>query len=231
MTTSLKGTCPITLESPPKVPVFDACGHMYEREAIEEWFKNNDTCPCTGLVVTSKMLSTERPVKGNSNQPPPELQPLVEVTRRRFWPLPHFTDEQKLSIFFILLSLSVAPIGCWRITKAALWSKHDCVVTETEIATSQRRIWTVVSYCVTEGSACSKDRVFTRFRTWGGNYEDESAKRYYPGKEVKCYKVDGKFAVNKSRRNGLISATLSVGIPIFIIGVLPISLVYLANRN
>ena len=37
-------------------PVVTQYGHSFEREEIEVWFKTKDTCPMTGVAVTSKAL-------------------------------------------------------------------------------------------------------------------------------------------------------------------------------
>ena len=47
--------CPITQELM-RDPVFTMDGQTYERSAIEEWLKTNDTSPATGKRLPSKML-------------------------------------------------------------------------------------------------------------------------------------------------------------------------------
>ena len=47
--------CPITNELMTD-PVFTMDGQTYERSAIEEWLKTNDTSPATGKRLPSKML-------------------------------------------------------------------------------------------------------------------------------------------------------------------------------
>ena len=42
--------CPITQQYF-KNPVICSDGQHYERSAIEEWFKNNNTSPCMGTVT------------------------------------------------------------------------------------------------------------------------------------------------------------------------------------
>ncbi len=37
-------------------PVLAACGHTYERSAIEAWLVDHDTLPQTGEVLASKVL-------------------------------------------------------------------------------------------------------------------------------------------------------------------------------
>lgn len=47
--------CPLTLATM-RDPVVTQYGHSFEREEIELWFKTKDTCPMTGVAVTSKAL-------------------------------------------------------------------------------------------------------------------------------------------------------------------------------
>jgi hypothetical protein len=47
--------CPITMELM-KDPVMATDGHVYERSAIEEWFRNHDTSPLTNLKIGDKKL-------------------------------------------------------------------------------------------------------------------------------------------------------------------------------
>ncbi|KAL9651192.1 hypothetical protein ABK040_008263 [Willaertia magna] len=51
--------CPIT-RSIMLEPVLTQQGYTYEREAVEHWFKTNDTEPATGNKVTTKQLYTNR---------------------------------------------------------------------------------------------------------------------------------------------------------------------------
>ncbi len=54
--------CPITQEFM-RDPVLAADGQTYERSAILEWFKNHNTSPYTGAILTSKELITNWAVK------------------------------------------------------------------------------------------------------------------------------------------------------------------------
>ena len=47
--------CSLTLATM-KDPVVTQYGHSFERKEIELWFKTNNTCPMTGVAVTSKAL-------------------------------------------------------------------------------------------------------------------------------------------------------------------------------
>ena len=59
--------CPLTLDVMAN-PVIAADGHTYERSAIEEWFKNNDTSPITNLLVASKVLTPNFALKSMLKQ-------------------------------------------------------------------------------------------------------------------------------------------------------------------
>lgn len=54
--------CPITGTTMTD-PVFTSDGHCYEREAIQEWLKTNNTSPLTMLVLEHKRLTTAWAVK------------------------------------------------------------------------------------------------------------------------------------------------------------------------
>jgi hypothetical protein len=47
--------CPITMELM-KDPVMASDGHVYERSAIEEWFRHRNTSPLTNLRIADKKL-------------------------------------------------------------------------------------------------------------------------------------------------------------------------------
>ena len=55
--------CPIRHEIMRDPVVLVATGHSFEREAIEEWFENNDTHPLTGETVANKTLVTNFSLK------------------------------------------------------------------------------------------------------------------------------------------------------------------------
>ena len=55
--------CPIT-QQVFKDPVVDCFGFTYERRDIEEWVKNNDTCPLTGEVYEYKQMVPNRIIRG-----------------------------------------------------------------------------------------------------------------------------------------------------------------------
>ena len=59
--------CPLTLDVMAN-PVIAADGHTYERSAIEEWFKNNDTSPITNLLVASTVLTPNFALKSMLKQ-------------------------------------------------------------------------------------------------------------------------------------------------------------------
>jgi 2-succinyl-5-enolpyruvyl-6-hydroxy-3-cyclohexene-1-carboxylate synthase len=48
--------CPLTLATM-KDPVLTQSGQTFERKEIELWFKTKNTCPMTGVEVTSKKLT------------------------------------------------------------------------------------------------------------------------------------------------------------------------------
>ncbi len=48
--------CPITYDIMCD-PVQCACGHNYERTAIERWYKDQQTCPVSGCIVPHKYLT------------------------------------------------------------------------------------------------------------------------------------------------------------------------------
>ena len=54
--------CPITLE-PIRVPVMDPEGHIYEREAIEDWIKDHGTSPISRVPMTMEDIVV---VKGDT---------------------------------------------------------------------------------------------------------------------------------------------------------------------
>eukprot|EP01084_Bolivina_argentea_P308653 533768_1 len=54
--------CPITMEIM-NDPVIIADGATYERDAIEDWFKNNDTSPNSGLKLIHKNVVTNYALK------------------------------------------------------------------------------------------------------------------------------------------------------------------------
>ena len=54
--------CPITQE-PMIDPVIIANGHSYEREAIQEWLADHNTCPKTNLVLEHKELISNKTLK------------------------------------------------------------------------------------------------------------------------------------------------------------------------
>lgn len=46
--------CPITQEIMKEPVLLVETGQTYEKSVIEEWLKNHDTCPITGVVLKSK---------------------------------------------------------------------------------------------------------------------------------------------------------------------------------
>lgn len=48
--------CPITYDIM-RDPVQCACGHNFERTAIERWYKDHQTCPISGCIVPHKYLT------------------------------------------------------------------------------------------------------------------------------------------------------------------------------
>ena len=69
--------CPITQELM-RDPVFTMDGQTYERSAIEEWLKTNDTSPATGKRLPSKMLVDNVSARGMIRE---LLERLPEVAR------------------------------------------------------------------------------------------------------------------------------------------------------
>ena len=55
-------TCPLSLDTL-EDPVIDKCGHTFERQQIQEWLKNNDTCPLSRQRITRADLSPNLMVK------------------------------------------------------------------------------------------------------------------------------------------------------------------------
>lgn len=62
LTTPPDYLCPISYEIM-EDPVICVDGNSYERCAIEEWFKNHNTSPLTGLVLSSIVLIPNRTLK------------------------------------------------------------------------------------------------------------------------------------------------------------------------
>ena len=54
--------CPITHEIMTD-PVTTADGHAYERAAIEQWLRTNDTSPLTGARLPNRNLVTVHPLR------------------------------------------------------------------------------------------------------------------------------------------------------------------------
>jgi hypothetical protein len=59
--------CPITMKLM-KDPVMASDGYVYERRAIEEWFRTHDTSPSTHLKVEDKKLVPCHPIKNAIDQ-------------------------------------------------------------------------------------------------------------------------------------------------------------------
>jgi hypothetical protein len=55
-------TCPLSLDTL-EDPVIDKCGHTFERQQIQVWLQNNDTCPLSRERITRADLSPNRMVK------------------------------------------------------------------------------------------------------------------------------------------------------------------------
>ncbi len=51
-------------------PVLAACGHTFERAAIEAWLKDHDTSPQTGEVLPSKDLIANYTLRSLISQRP-----------------------------------------------------------------------------------------------------------------------------------------------------------------
>lgn len=62
LTTPPDYRCPISYEIM-EDPVICVDGNSYERRSIEEWFKNHNTSPLTGLVLSSIDLIPNRTLK------------------------------------------------------------------------------------------------------------------------------------------------------------------------
>ena len=97
LTTPPDYRCPISYEIM-EDPVICVDGNSYERRAIEEWFKNHNTSPLTGLVLSSIDLIPNRTLKRAifqfqqqseqessvelQSQPKPSESPIKEVEKR-----------------------------------------------------------------------------------------------------------------------------------------------------
>ena len=55
--------CPI-LHAPFREPVVAEDGHTYERSAIENWMKTNDTSPLTGEKLEHRILTPNHILRG-----------------------------------------------------------------------------------------------------------------------------------------------------------------------